>query len=216
MVISIDGADGVGKTTLAKQLSKHINFDYIKDPLDEIVRILGNKEKNIEATKKAKTHVFHTGKTDAQIANFLCRSLLSLKKKTTDRNLVIDRDMMSAAVYNLNDETEPLFDYFLKENIAGDICIFLYATQTCRIQRLIERAKRIGDEHNDLNNDRVLSLDSTRTIEYIKSRNINSIIVDTTNKNAQQVFEEVVDLLLKNPTFQQNNLKSQHQDDKQY
>ena len=61
-----------------------------------------------------------------------------------------------------------------------------------------------------------MSLDSTRTIEYIKSRNINSIIVDTTNKNAQQVFEEVVDLLLKNPSFQQNNLKSQHQDDKQY
>ena len=206
MIISIDGADGVGKTTLAKRLAEYINFEFIKDPLDEIVRLMGDKQERKEAAQHAKTHVYHSGKTNKQIANYIGNCLLSLRAKASGRNIILDRGMMSASIYNLDDETEALFDGFLKKGAVGDICIFLYASQDVRYQRLKTRAQTTGDIHDDLHNSRVLALDSTRTIEFIKSRNVNSIIIDTSNKNSQQVFEEVIKFLRKNPVYLQNKL----------
>ena len=82
-----------------------MSFDYIKDPLDEIIRIIGDKRERKKTAKKARSLIYHGGKTDYQIAKFWGQSL---KNRSLGRNLIIDRGLMSAAVYNLNDATETL------------------------------------------------------------------------------------------------------------
>lgn len=199
MIITIDGADGVGKTTLATSLSQYFQFLYIKDPLDEIVRINGNMKQ--QAAQNARNRVFRNGLSDKQIANFLLKTLILLKKKAGNSNLILDRGMLSAAIYNLNDETEGVFDYLLKRGSEMDISILLTSSKEERIKRLRIKAQNNNDPYDDVNNQRVLALDSARTEQYAISRNMNCIIIDTNNKTEEQVFAEAVSRIQENPVF---------------
>ena len=42
MIVAIEGMDGVGKTTIAKNIEKDLNFKYIKEPLKELFEIDDN------------------------------------------------------------------------------------------------------------------------------------------------------------------------------
>lgn len=201
MIITVDGADGAGKTSLAKKLSKHLQFQYIKDPLDEIVRINGNSDAKRQAAQNARNKIFRNNLSDRQIANFLLKTLILLKKKADSSNLIVDRGMLSAAIYNLNDETEGLFDDLLRRGSEMDISILLVCSKEQRVIRLREKALKNNDPYDDLNNQRVLNLDSSRTEKYAISRKINCIIVDTNNKTEEEVFAEVICRLRENPTF---------------
>lgn len=203
MIITVDGSDGVGKTTLAKKLAEHLSFEYIKDPLDEIVRINGNSENKLRAAQNARNRIFRNNLSDSQIANFLLKTLILLKKKASTQNLIVDRGMLSAAIYNLNDETEGLFDYLLQRGSEMDISILLTSSKEERIRRLKIKAQNNNDPYNDVENQRVLNLDTTRTEQFAISRNLNCIIIDTNNKTEEQVFDEAISKLQQNTIFNQ-------------
>lgn len=103
--------------------------------------------------------------------------------------------LLSSAVYNLNDKTVKTFDKYLKKGAALDLNILL----TCSKQERIKRLQKRND--SDKTDEKVLKLDSTLTENYAKSRNMNCIIIDTTNKNEEQVFQEALQKVKQNKVF---------------
>lgn len=45
MIITIDGLDGAGKSTLAKSLSEKLGYEYIDKPIYELFNVKGNDSK---------------------------------------------------------------------------------------------------------------------------------------------------------------------------
>lgn len=192
MIISIDGCDGVGKTTIAKMLADNLGYFYVKDPLDEIISFNGGKEKNYAAAKKLRSRLFLGAQDNYRIATVLIRSLQQLKKKLGNSNLIVDRGIISTAIYNLDDNTEFLFDKFLSEGNPIDLSILLTCSQETRIKRLSERAHKKEDANNDLFDPRVLQLDPTRAINYVNSRNLNAIVIDTENMEPHEIVNNIL------------------------
>lgn len=195
MLITVDGADGVGKTTLAKRLAKELGFEYQSKPLNAILKIKSKNSIKYKIAWKVQGLIFNTIDSDKLTANFLCSTLLSYKKKFKNKNAVIDRGLLSSAVYNLNDKTVKTFDKYLKKGAALDLNILL----TCSKQERIKRLQKRND--SDKTDEKVLKLDSTLTENYAKSRNMNCIIIDTTNKNEEQVFQEALQKVKQNKVF---------------
>ena len=199
MIITIDGGDGCGKSTLANKLAEKYGFYYIKKPIDDI---LGVKEENSARAKFSKLvqkMIYDINKFEPAKVAFNSGLLLFYKNKLKDENVIIDRGLLSCYLFNGSPKTNTTFDYFIKKGLNFDLSIFLKASNETRLQRLAARNNLDSDIDDEKINE--LSDNQDNAIEFAESRNLNTIVIETDDKDAEQVFEEAcfhIDQLISN------------------
>ena len=191
MIISVDGADGVGKTSLAKKLAQALNFEFVGHPLWAMLKIKSKDSKRYKFAHRVQRAIFRFKESSKIVSEVFCNLLLRFKNKNKNRNIVLDRGFLSALIYNLSPKTIKIFDRYVKRGADFDVNILLTCSKAERIERIEKRDKN----DLDLKFKKVYNLDSDPTAEYAKSRNLNCIVIDTTEKTEQQVFGEALSKL---------------------
>ena len=188
MIISVDGADGVGKTSLAKKLSQALGFEFVGHPLWAMLKIKSKDSKKYKFAHRVQRAIFRFKESSKLVSEVFCNLLLRFKNKNRNRNIVLDRGFLSTLIYNLSPKTIKIFDRYVRRGADFDVNILLTCSKEERIERIEKR-----DKHDlDLKFKKVYNLDADLTAEYAKSRNLNCIVIDTTKKTEQQVFEEAL------------------------
>ena len=190
MIISIDGYDGTGKTTLAKSLAKKFNFTYLEKPA-----ILMLKEKYLCSYEEAEIILqeiekkLFSSKDKVKIAKFYCETLVWLKKYSNSRNIILDRGFLTTYAVIGYPETELIFDDCIKQGGFFDGSIYLTANDETRVKRIFER------NPTDPDLKRPVKWHENNLEEYATSRHLNYIKINTENLNPNQVLQKAINIV---------------------
>ena len=208
MIITVDGYDGTGKTTLAKNIAKGYGFLYVDKPIirmyqsiykcdyETAAEILKNNEKKLYSEPK-------TPERANKIVRFYTEPMLWLRDVVENNpnhllglmgepllapgeklNVVMDRGILTTYAVVGDDTTKATFDEYIAKGAAMDGSVYLTADDYERVRRIYER----DPSDPDLKRDPIWRKNDL--LEYAESRGISPItIIPTDGKNTDQVFD---------------------------
>ena len=192
MIITIDGLDGAGKSTLAKKLAHKLEYEYIDKPIYELFNVKGDDNYLYNEIYHIQNLVYN--KTDSNILKsyFTGLSLLYIKECMSNKNLIIDRGLLSAYAFNGDDKSKPVFDLLINLGVFFDASIIVTVSNEERIKRIKTRNE----------NDPDLSLDKIRNLRYdsikqfiMEHPELPCYIINTDGKSQEQVFDEAMNYI---------------------
>ena len=192
MIITVDGLDGSGKTTLSKKLAKELNYEYIDKPLYKLFGYNGNNKELYELLCQLQKRVYDENDSNSFKCYFTGTSLFYIKACFENENLIIDRGLLSAYAFNGDEKSNPIFDLLIKYGLFFDLSILLTLSNEKRIERMKKR--NINDP--DLLNQKTLELNYNSLKEFIKMHpDLPIVTIDTDNKNEDEVFDESLECI---------------------
>ncbi len=193
MFISVDGGDGVGKTTLVEKLAAYYDLYYLKKPIDTFLCVKEPNDIRHRISKLVQKIVYEVNKSEKLKVAFNSSLLLHYKKQLANEDVIVDRGMLSCYMFNGDETTEPTFDKYIQKGLEFDICFFLTASPETRRERMLKRNPNDEDLKNG-NLDK-LTAGQAKAIKYAESRGIPVAVIDTDGKDQDQVFEEAKQIM---------------------
>lgn len=187
MKIAIEGMDGVGKTSVALAISEVLGFKYISKPFQFLFETMGFSEKEI---KEIEWKLYET-EDEALISLFYGMGLMYGTRCIAESNIVFDRHFVSNYYWHGNEETEKLHQEFINLGGLPDLTILLKASTETRIKRMRARDNQDGDLFNPSMYDEGYN----KMIDYLQQNNFDFVVVDTENKELNEVIDEVFSII---------------------
>ncbi len=168
MIVSIEGMDGVGKTTVARNIEKDLGFVYVKDPLKELFEL------SDENLSKISNKVFNS-KNDRLIALYLALGDCYALSEYQNMNVIMDRHVLLNYFWNGNSDTESIFKMQVDCFGKPDLTILLLASPQTRRKRI--RSRNPNDP--DLKKRRMFKEDYSIILDFLEKYGYNYVPVDT-------------------------------------
>ncbi len=184
MLISVEGLDGVGKSTVSKALSSLLNISIAEKPIKKLLYLSDDQSKKI--TKK----IYGSYSSNIQAMYYLM-GYLSVLEDSKKCDLLIDRGFLSTYYFSYNDENSFLFDMFAQNYGLPDITIILYATAESRIKRIQQR----DSFDDDLKKKRLYVDGYDKYFEAVKKYNVPYLLVNNENLSIEETSCLVLKLL---------------------
>ncbi len=225
MLIIMEGGDGSGKSTQAKELANRCGFKYVDKPISEFFydkfgrdaktwsdaakRFAIEHAEEFPDLEKSFEGLFLTASYDNELSH-LQRALTTLSyleyvaNKYKDQNVVITRGFLSSYMWNGGQETlngqttDPLYDAMLKLGVGVGINIVLHTSDVARHERLIRRAEETGIP---IEQDEKRPFDLHPAVDFVRERGLDVIEVNTDGKSKAEVSAEIWDKLSQNQDF---------------
>ena len=188
MKIAIEGMDGVGKSTVSKRLATDFDMMLIEKPLSELFELAdvnGSKELNGVSSK------IYDFEDEAIKAWFFGLGNLYTFIKYEDKDLVIDRHFASNYFWNGTNRTDCIFNTMIELIGVPDLTVVLTASVNSRLERLYNR----NPNDYDITDVEKMVKGDDKMIDFLNRFNIPFVEVNTDNKNADEVYEEVKSLV---------------------
>lgn len=181
--IAIEGFDGSGKTTLAKNIAKILNFDYVEKPLSYIM----GKENYSKVAKNINT-------TQDETIKALFYSCGNFYLVNNFEKVVSDRHILSSFFYNYSNKSKEIYDFLNKNLRKPDLTILLYCKNEIRKKRIIKR----NPEDKDIMRVELFDDEDFKKMEdFLKINNYNYVIIDNTNLNEEETLKKSFDVIRK-------------------
>lgn len=176
MIISIEGMDGTGKSTIAREVAKRVNFYYLEKAFQEFFNI--SKEEYLRMCENIDKLDDNTKALFYGLSNILV-------SKLNHKNLIIDKHILSTYFHNKTNSNEELFDILTNFNVNPDLTIVLYASIESRETHL----KRRNKLDKDLFDKKKMSFGYDVMMEYVNKYNLKYLFINTDN------YEYIKDLI---------------------
>ena len=199
MLISIEGMDGVGKSTITKRVSKTLDIPLVEKPIDRLLCL--DKEHSNIITEK----IYSDYSSNVQGMYYLLGYLSALEDSKKE-DIIMDRSFLSTYYFSYNEENAPLFDIIANYYGLPDLTIILYAS----IDERIKRIKKRNSSDVDLNKKRLYIDDYTKFFEGIKKYNMPYLVINNEKLQAEDtalLVSTLVKLIIENKE-NLDNLKS--------
>ena len=189
MIIAIEGMDGVGKTTIANEVAKIINFSVIDHPLKKLIystqdaSVLANIEIEVcKSSNKVFTSWFYG------LSNiFLCEAY-------REQNIIIDRHILSNFCWSGAEDSEFVFDAINKAIGNPAYTVLLYATP----ERILERMQKRDPNDKDLKKIAYIDCGYSK-MKYIMQKYImTGTVINTSNLSINEVVQIIIEKLKEN------------------
>ncbi len=188
--ISIEGMDGVGKSTTCKLLSERLGYKFVEKPLhylfdkseekfDEYIRIRDQVNEN-------QNRVFTSW--------FYGLGSIYMYEKFKCDNIVTDRHFASNYAWSGDDSNGEVYDLLIQKLGKPMLTIILYSPSKTIINRLISRDKN----DSDINKAKKSEYIYKRMIEFCETKEFPYLVIDTSNLRPEEVVERIVRELKKN------------------
>lgn len=183
--ISIEGMDGVGKSTTCKILAERLGYEFVEKPLHYL---LDDSDNEINQYKKIAKRV-NSNPNRTFTAWYYGLNNIYLYEKFKDKNIVTDRHIVSNYCWSGTKDNIDIYNLILKKIGKPKLTVILYATPDAILKRLKKR---------DINDSDIKKVDLSeksyeRMIYFCETKKLEYLVIDTSNKTP----EEAVDLIIK-------------------
>lgn len=187
MKIAIEGMDGVGKTTIAKQLSERNGYEYIGNAIHQLFKIKDKNNPHYHFFQAIEDEIFLRSGNDILRA-WLC-SLGNIYTATQSeyKDFIVDRHLLSNFQQNGTKENVQIYKTLVELIGTPDMSIILYASPETRLKRIWERDK--GDK--DLHDEAIKKDEYSRMIKFAEKFNMPYLVIDTEGKSIEQIIQEI-------------------------
>ena len=182
--ISIEGMDGVGKTTTCKLLAEKLGYKFVEKPLHYI---LDDNDDDISQYQKVAKRV-NANPNRNFTAWYYGLNNIYLYEKFKNTNIVTDRHLVSNYCWSGTEYNQDIYDLILKKIGKPKLTVILYASEEEILARL--RKRDIND--SDLAKVSKSEKAYERMIYFCEKRKFDYIVIDTSNKTP----EEIVNIIL--------------------
>lgn len=184
MQIAVEGMDGVGKTTIAQKIAKDFDFRYIDKPLHYLLP--GTED---EAYEELNTILRKMYDLDDPVIKSWMIGLGNLYscRNFRDKNIVLDRHLVSNYFWNGDEESDIVFKTILELIGTPDMTILLYASPQTRRKRLFLRDKN----DRDLSDPEIWVGGYDKMKDFLEKFHIPYIPINTENRTIEEVYETV-------------------------
>lgn len=184
MIISVEGLDGVGKSSLAKNLARALDISLIEKLTVSLLDL------SFEKSESIKNKIYSEYKPNLQAMYYLLGYVGIIESK---KECIMDRGFISTYYFSYNEETSNLFDFVANNYGFPDLTILLYASIDERVKRISQRDS--FDE--DLKRNRIYRDNYDKYFDAIKKYNIPHIVINTENLTEDEVLSLTLKLLKK-------------------
>ena len=181
--ISIEGMDGVGKSTTCKLLAEKLGYIFVEKPLHFLLDD-GDEIKQYQKVAKK----VNSNPNRNFTAWYYGLNNIYLYEKFKDQNIVTDRHIVSNYCWSGTEYNKDIYNLILKKIGKPKLTVILYATPDAILKRLKNR---------DINDADIAKVEKSekayeRMIYFCETKKLNYIVIDTSDKTPEQT----VDLIL--------------------
>lgn len=192
MHIAIEGLDGVGKTCTAKCLAEKLGFDFLENPIYELVGRIG--------VKRFKEH---TSQIDEDFyrnvaALFYGAGNLYLNHQKNEKDIITDRHLCATYLWNATQINLQFFDFLVDVCGQPDLTILLYAKPDIRRQRIMHRDPNDPDLQENIFTDEKYE----KALDFVKRYNMKYLWLDNSEITICQTVDKIISYINETLTFQ--------------
>ena len=188
--ISIEGMDGVGKSTTCKLLSERLGYKFVEKPLhylfdesedkfDEYIRIRDQVNAN-------PNRVFTSW--------FYGLGSIYMYEMFKDENIVTDRHFASNYAWSGTDNNGEVYDLLIQKLGKPKLTVILYSPSETIVNRLISRDKNDSDIVKAKKSENIYK----RMIDFCEMKKLPYLVIDTSNLRPEEVVDRIMEELDKN------------------
>ena len=182
--ISIEGMDGVGKTTICKLLSEKLNYKFVEKPLhllfDDDLDSFDNYIRIRNKVNKNDNRVFTSW--------FYGLGSIYMYEYFKNEDIITDRHFASNYAWSGTDENNDVYELLLKKIGAPKLTVILYATPKVIISRLKSRNINDKDIHRVDKSEMVYS----KMIYFCNKFKLPYILIDTSNLTPKDIVDKIL------------------------
>ena len=182
--ISIEGMDGVGKTTICKLLSEKLNYKFVEKPLhllfDDDLDSFDNYIRIRNKVNKNDNRLFTSW--------FYGLGSIYMYEYFKNENIITDRHFASNYAWSGTDENNDVYELLLKKIGAPKLTVILYATPEVIISRLKSRNINDKDIHRVDKSEMVYS----KMIYFCNKFKLPYILIDTSNLTPKDIVDKII------------------------
>lgn len=182
--ISIEGMDGVGKSTTCKLLSDKLGYEFIEKPLHYL---LDKDEESYDDYKRIRDQV-NANPNRNFTSWFYGLGSLFMYEAFKDKNIVTDRHLASNYAWSGSDSNGDVYDLLVKKLGVPKLTVILYSPSDVIVERLKNRNKDDKDIARAKESERIYA----RMIEFCKKYKFPYVVIDTTNLSPEEVVNKIV------------------------
>ena len=182
--ISIEGMDGVGKSTTCTLLADRLGYKLIEKPLHYLL------DNNIEEYRKLAKKVNANSNRDFT-SMFYGLGSIYMYDQFKDENIVTDRHLASNYAWSGTEDNSDVYDLLVKKLGAPKLTVILYSPSDVIVERLKNRNKTDKDIERAKQSEEIYK----RMIEFCKKYNFNYVLIDSSKLNAEEVINKILELV---------------------
>ena len=189
MIVTIDGLDGAGKSTLAKKLSEKLGYEYIDKPIYQLFNVKGDDNYLYDEIYHIQDLIYNKTDSNTLKSYFTGLSLLYIKECMSNKNLIIDRGLLSAFAFNGDINSKPVFETLINLGVFFDAAIIVTASNEERIKRI----KKRNENDPDLVLDKIKNLRCDSINQFIiEHPELPCHTINTDNLTQEEVLDEAL------------------------
>ncbi len=188
--ISIEGMDGVGKSTTCKLLSERLGYKFVEKPLHYL---FDESEDKFDEYLRIRDQV-NANPNRVFTSWFYGLGSIYMYELFKDQNIVTDRHFASNYAWSGAENNGEVYDLLIKKLGVPKLTVILYSPSETIMNRLMTRNK----EDNDIKKAKKSEMIYSRMIDFCKTRELPYLVIDTSNLKPEEVVDRIVEELNKN------------------
>lgn len=188
--ISIEGMDGVGKSTTCQLLADKLGYKFVEKPLHYL---FDEKEDDFSGYIKIRDKV-NANPNRVFTSWFYGLGSIYMYEQFKDDNIITDRHFASNYAWSGADNNSEVYELLIKKLGVPELTVILYSPTETIVNRLISRNKN----DNDIAKARKSELIYSRMIEFCEQYKLPYIVIDTSNMNPNEVVDKILKELEQN------------------
>lgn len=187
--ISIEGMDGVGKSTTCKLLSERIGYKFVEKPLHYL---FDEAEDKFDEYIKIRDRV-NANPNRVFTSWFYGLGSIYMYEIFKDENIVTDRHFASNYAWSGADNNGEVYDLLIQKLGKPKLTVILYSPSEIIVNRLISRDVNDRDIVKAKKSESIYK----RMIDFCKTKELPYLVIDTSNLKPEEVVDRIVEELKK-------------------
>lgn len=183
--ISIEGMDGVGKTTTCQLLAKKLGYKFIEKPL----HYLFDKDASSFEEYLRIRNMVNASEDRNFTSLFYGLGNVYIFDRFKDVNIVTDRHLASNYAWSGMKDNEDIYALLVKKTPKPDLTVILYAKESVIVRRIRNRDK-IGDDINKVHKSEEIY---RKMLYFCKKYRLPYILIDSTDLSVEEVVDVIIE-----------------------